>query len=138
MKQQKGCRMNCDVGKTRKGWRMRQSILSIRVHTLILNYIRKTAHSPTLLPLYLRQSSFYNPSVASPTSQLILQPFRHFTYVTAHSPTLPLFHLRHNSFCNLSVALPTSQIIQPFFRFSYVTGSSVTSPEEPSMLGHRD
>ena len=32
-------------------------------------------------------------SVTSPTSQLILQPFRRFTYVTAHSPTLPLLHL---------------------------------------------
>ena len=67
--------------------------------------------------------------------ELILQPFRHFTYVTlilqpfcrfiyvtAHSPTLPLL-------------LPTSQrILQPFFRFSYVTGSSLTSPGEPPML----
>ena len=31
-------------------------------------------------------------------SQLILQPFRRFTYVTAHSPTLPLLHLRHRLF----------------------------------------
>ena len=45
----------------------------------------------------------------------------HFTYVTAHSP-------------NPSVALPTSQLIlQPFFRFSYVTGSSLTSPGELPM-----
>ena len=46
--------------------------------------------------LYLRHSSFSNPSVASPKSQLILQPFRRFTYVTAHSPTLlsVLLHLR--------------------------------------------
>ena len=32
--------------------------------------------------LYLRHSSFYNPSVASPTSQLILQPFFRLSYVT--------------------------------------------------------
>ena len=39
--------------------------------------------------------------------ELILQPFRRFTYVTAHSPTLPLLHLCHSSFS------------KPFFRFSY-------------------
>ena len=36
--------------------------------------------------------------VASPTSQLILQPFRRFRNVTAHSTTLPLLHLRHRHF----------------------------------------
>ena len=65
---------------------------------------------------------------------LMLQTFRHFTYVTAHSPTLPSFYLRHSSFPNPSVASPTSQLIlQPFFRFSYVTGASLTSPGEPPM-----
>ena len=67
-------------------------------------------------------------------AELILQSFRHFTYVTAHSPTLPSLYLRHSSFCNHSVASPTSQLIlQPLFRFSYVTGSSLTSPGEPPM-----
>ena len=80
------------------------------------------AHSPTLLSLYLRHSSFSNPSVASPTSQFILQPFfrsaelihqpfRNFTYVTAHSPTLSSLYLRHSSFSNPSVASLTSQFI---------------------------
>ena len=69
-----------------------------------------TAHSLTFPSLYLRHSSFSNPSVASPTSQLILQPFRCFPYVTAHSPTLPLLHLRHSSFTNPSVASLTSQL----------------------------
>ena len=56
---------------------------------------------------------------------LILQAYRHFTYVTAYSPTLPSLYLRHSSFSNPSVASSTSQLIlQPFFRFSYVTGSS--------------
>ena len=33
-----------------------------------------------------------------------------------------------------SVASPTSQLfLEPFFRVSYVTGSSLTSPGEPSM-----
>ena len=75
---------------------------------------------------------------------LILQPFRHFTYVTSHSPTLPSLYLRHNSFSNISVASPTSQlcsfsnlsvtsltsqvILQPFCRFTYVTAHSPTLP----------
>ena len=90
--------------------------------------------SPSFPPLHLRHSSFSNPSVALPTSQLIVQPFRCFTHVTTHSPTLPSLYLRHSWFSNLSVALPTSQLIlQPYFRFSYVTGFSLTSPGEPSM-----
>ena len=43
--------------------------------------------------------------------QLILQPFRRFTYVTAHSPSFPLLHLRHSSFSNSSFASPTSQAL---------------------------
>ena len=114
-------------------------------------------------------TSFFNPSVALPTSQDILQPFhcfiyatahsqtlfshllchrlftyitwravqlikpfRHFIYVTAHSQTLPSLYQRHNVFSKLSVASSTPQLIlQPFYRFSYVTGSSLTSPGEP-------
>ena len=53
--------------------------------------------------------SFSNLSVTSPTSHLILQPFRHFTYVTAHSPTLSLLHLRQSSFSNPYFASRTSQ-----------------------------
>ena len=65
---------------------------------------------------------------------LIIQPFRHFTYVTTHSPNLPLLHLRHSSFSNPSVVSHTSQfILQPFFRFSYVTSPSLNSPGEPPM-----
>ena len=56
------------------------------------------AHSPTF-------------TFTSHTSQLILQPFRRFTYVTAHSPTLPLLHLRHSSFSSPSFASPTSQAL---------------------------
>ena len=37
----------------------------------------------------LRHSSISNPSDALPTSQLILQPFRCFTYVVGTSPTSP-------------------------------------------------
>ena len=59
----------------------------------------------------VEQSSLSNLSVTSPTSKLILQPFRRFTYVKAHSPTLPLLHLRHSSFSNPSFASPTSQAL---------------------------
>ena len=65
----------------------------------------------------------FNLSITSPTSQRILQPFRHFTYVTAHSPTLPLLHLRHSSISNPSFAL---LILQPFRHFTYVTAHSPT------------
>ena len=41
---------------------------------------------------------FCNSSVALPTSQLILQPFRFFSYVTVHSPTLISLLLRHRLF----------------------------------------
>ena len=56
-----------------------------------------------------KQSSLSKLSVASPTSQLILQPVPRFHYVTAHSPTLPFLHLHHSSFSNSSFASPTSQ-----------------------------
>ena len=107
---------------------MRQSLILQPLH----RFTNVTAHSPNIPPLYLRQSSFYNPSVASPTSQLILQPLHRFIYVTAHSPNLPLLHLRHSSFSSPSAALPTSQVIlQPFRCFSYVTGTPRKSPGEP-------
>ena len=64
----------------------------------------------------------------------IPQSLRHFTYVTTHSPTLPSLYQRHSLFPNPSVASPTSQfILQSFFRFSYVTSSSLNSPGEPPM-----
>ena len=50
---------------------------------------RSRAHSPTFPSLYLRNSSFYNPSVASPTPQLIHQVFIRFSCVTGSSLTSP-------------------------------------------------
>ena len=43
--------------------------------------------------------------------KFILQSFHRFTYVTVHSPTLPLLHLCHSSFSNLSFASSTSQAL---------------------------
>ena len=68
------------------------------------------------------QSSFSNLSVTSPTLQLILQPFRRFTYARAHYPTLLLLHLRHSSFSKPTFASPTSQALH------------LNSPGEPPMI----
>ena len=96
MKQRKGWRMSCDVGKARGG---------------LENELWRRWSTESFQSLHLRHSSFWfsKLSVTSPTSQLILQPFHRFTYVTTHSPTLPSLHLRHNSFSNPSFASPTSQ-----------------------------
>ena len=114
-KRKKSWRMSCDVGEATDG-------------------LKNDPHSPTLTSLHLRHRSFSNHSAALPTSQLILQPFRCFTYVTAHSPTLPPLHLRHSSFYNPYAASPKSQVIlQPFHCFTYVTDTSRTSLGEPPM-----
>ena len=79
---------------------------------------------------------FTNLSVTSPTSQPLQRCYcENSVRMSSVSPTFPSLLLRHNSFSNPSFALPTSQLIlQPFFRFSYVTGSSLNSPGEPPML----
>ena len=75
---------------------------------LYISTSMSSAHSPSFQSLHLRHSSF---------------------------PTLPSLYLRHSSFANPSVASSTSQLIlQPFFRFSYLTGFSLTSPGEPPMV----
>ena len=155
--------MSCDVGEATEGlenelWRRwsdgkvgewAELIVIVIVELILQPFSHFTCvitHSTTLPSFYLRLSSFSNPSFSSPMSQalqlihlnswaeLILQPFRHFTYVTTHSRTLPSLYLRHSSFSNPSVPSPTSQfILQPFFRFSCVTSSSLNSPGEPSI-----
>ena len=80
------------------------------------------------------QSSHTHTHTHTHRAELILQPFRHFTYVIAHSPTLLSLYLRLRSFSNPSVASPTSQLIlQPFRHFSYVTSSSLNSFSNPSV-----
>ena len=77
-------------------------------------------HSPTHTSFQLRHSSLSNPSAALPKSQLILQPFRCFTYVIGTSPSSQLI-------INPSSASPTSQlIVQTFHCFTYVIGTSPT------------
>ena len=131
--------MSSDVGKATEGlenvlWRRWSDEKVGEWAELIDIEIYNRAHSPSFPSLHLRHSLFSNPSVALPMSQLILQPFRCFTYVTAHSPTLPSLYLHHRSFSNPSVASSMSQfILQPFFCSSYVTGFSHTSPGEPPM-----
>ena len=142
--------MSCDVGEVTARLENELALPTSQVIFQPFCYFTYvTVHSPTLPSLHLRHNSFSNPSVALPTSQVILQPFHCFPYVTVHSPTLlslllrhrrahsptfPSLHLRHNSFSNPSVASPTAQfILQPFFRFSYVTSSSLNSPGETPM-----
>ena len=123
-----------------KGWRMSRSLMKCRTCWTVGCDIDEVPHSPTLTSLHLRYSSFSNSSAPLPMSQLILQPFRCFTYAIGTSPTsqpilqhfrrfiyatthytiLPPLHLRHRSFYNPSVASP-------------VTGTSRTSPGEPPM-----
>ena len=123
--------MSCDVGKATEGldnelWR-RWSDGKIGEWAELCDNLGCRAHSPTFPSLYLRHSSFSNPSVALPTSQHILHPLHHFTFVTAHSQTLPSLYLRHSSFSNSSFASPTSQLIlEHFRRFTYITAHSPT------------
>ena len=70
--------MNCDVGEPTED-------LQISFSNLYRPFTYVTTHSPTLPSLYLRHSSFCKPSVASPTSQFILQPIFRFSYVTSFS-----------------------------------------------------
>ena len=120
--------MNCDVGEETEGlenelWRRWSDG---KVGEWALNELWRR-WSDGKVGEWALQNSLSNLSVTSPTSQLILQLFRRFSYVTAHSLTLPLLHLRHSSFSNPSVALPTTQLILPPLRcFSYVTAHSPT------------
>ena len=75
---------------------IRESMIAVKisVHQITLlmfqpfrHFTYVTAHSATFPPLYLRHSSFSNPSVASPTSLLIFQPFFLFSSVTGSSLT---------------------------------------------------
>ena len=76
-KRQKGWRMNCDVGEATEGFESSFSNLSVTSPTsqLILQpfcrFTYVTAHSPTLSLLYLRHSSFSNPSFAYPALQAL-------------------------------------------------------------------
>ena len=72
---------------------------------MVLITMNNRMGSPLLQPfssLHLRHNSFSNPSVALPTSQRILQPFRCFIYVTAHSPTLLSLLLCHWLFTSVT------------------------------------
>ena len=74
--------MSCDVGELTG--RLKNE------HSSSLSGSSPTSqHYPTLPSLYLRHSSFSNPSVALPTSQFILQPFFPFSYVTSSSLKSP-------------------------------------------------
>ena len=85
--------MSRDVGVTERLENEQSSQIQRYTAKLILQAFRRftcvTTHSPTLPSLYLRHSSFSNPSVASPTTQFILQPFFRFPYGTSSSLNSP-------------------------------------------------
>ena len=102
---------------------------------------RNTQPSDTLTSLHLRHSSFSNHSAALPTSQLILQPFRCFTYVVGTSPTSQLILQPFRRFTNVIGTSPTSAhsttfppLYQRHRHFTYVTFHSLTLP--PLHLRH--
>ena len=112
--------MSCDIVKATEGFENEFDVGEVmeRLENEQSSFTYVITHSPTLPSLYLRHSPLLNPSVASPTSQFILQPFFRFSYVTSFShnspgepPMLPLLHLRHSSFSNPSFASPTSQAL---------------------------
>ena len=120
--------MSCDLAEVTERLENEQS-----------SYSHSRAHSPTIPSLHLRHNSFSNPSVALPMSQLILQPFRCFTYFTVILQSFFRFSYVTSSslnspgelcsFSKLSVTSPMSQLIlQPFRRFTYVTAHSRTLP----------
>ena len=84
--------MSCDVGEVQE---------SLENELCCISLSMSSAHSPNFPSLHLHHNSFSNPSIALTTSQLILQPFRCFTYVTVFSnhsfasPTSQALHLIH-------------------------------------------
>ena len=72
----------CDVREAKGG-------LDLLILQPFCHFTYFTTNSPTLPSLYLRHSSFSNPSVALPTPQFILQPFFRFSYVTSPSLNFP-------------------------------------------------
>ena len=116
--------MSCVIGEVTEGL---ENELCAFILQPFCTFTYITAHSPTLLLLYLRHSSCSNPSFASLTLQVL--HLIHLASCRAHSPTFLSLHLHHNSFSNPSVALPSSQLIlQPFHCFTYITVHSPTLP----------
>ena len=88
----------CDIGKAKEGlenelWRRwstgRVGEWAELIPQPFHHFTYITTNSPILPSLYLCHSSFSNPSIASPTSQFILQPFFCFSYVTSSSLKSP-------------------------------------------------
>ena len=112
--------MSCDVGEVTESlenqnelWR-RWSDWKLGEWAL-LTYVTAHSDSPSFSSLHLHHSSFSNPSLALPTSQLILEPFCCFAYAMAHSPTLLLPLLHHRIFTYITWraahASPTSHAL---------------------------
>ena len=94
--------MSCDVGEVTErlenqnelwrrwsDWKIGEWALFILQSFSHFTYVTAHSDSPIFLSLHVRHNSVSNPSVASPTSQLILQPFFCLSYITGFSLTLP-------------------------------------------------
>ena len=96
--------MSCDVGKSAEG--LKNELWCRSIDVSVEEWGRASS-------LHLCHSSFSNPSATLPTSQLILQPFRCFTYMIVTLPTspgkppMPLWWcLIYPWFCNLQRLRP--------------------------------
>ena len=101
MKRRKGWRMSCDVGEVEEGL---ENELWCRWSDVRVGEWGGLHTSQLILHPF---RCFTYVIGTSPTSQLILQPFRRFIYVTCHSTTIPLLHLRHRHFTYVTAHSPT-------------------------------
>ena len=119
VKRRKGWRMSCDVGEAIQG-------------------LDNESISPALTSLHLRHSSFSNPSAALPTSQLILQPLRWFTYVVGTSRTSsgePPMHTGMKKQSVVDQLVKASYYVQKKIQFWIVVKNFTTSSKH-IFFGH--
>ena len=119
----------------------------MKLHIRLSSFYNHSVASSTSQSLHLCHmwgwASSSNSYIASPTSQLILQPFCRFTYVTAHSTTLSLFHLHHRHLTYVTCeAEPHSLTLlsfhprhRSFYNPSVASPMSVTSSTSPVRQG---
>ena len=108
VKRGKGWRMSCDIGEATENL---ENELCYDYNYELCSFSKLSLTSPTSQLILILQAFRHftyvtvhspTPSLALPTSELILHPYRYFTYVTAHSPTLLSLLLRHMLFTYVS------------------------------------
>ena len=106
-------------------------------------HLHHKIHSRTLPSLYLCHSSFSNPSVASPRSQFILQPYFCFSYVTIsslNSPGEPPMQLQlmawERSTCTLYLFNKSLQVCRVLWLFE-IRGHTLWSKLYAAKIPHK-